>query len=135
MVALGYAQVCSRFSAIYLRKFDLDNQKYCSKCGVASFPDATFCESCGTRFAHSSASPPPFTPPSTAQARPLSSPQTTSSPQKSTGERMQTVGRTMTLYLTGFIIVLVLLVLFFPLGLIAFLIWLFFIYRSRKSNK
>jgi|GEM_PF-2356838 phage shock protein PspC (stress-responsive transcriptional regulator) len=48
---------------------------------------------------------------------------------------MQTLGRTLTLYLTGFIIVLVLLVLFFPLGLIAFLIWLFFIYRSRQSKK
>jgi len=48
---------------------------------------------------------------------------------------MQTLGRAMTVYLAGFIIVLVLLVLFFPLGLIAFLIWLFFIYRSRKSNK
>jgi hypothetical protein len=134
MVALGYAQICSRFSAIYFMKSDVDNQKYCSKCGVASFPEATFCESCGARFARTSASPPPVTPPSTAQAQPSSSPQTTYS-EKSTGERMQTLGRTLTLYLTGFIIVLVLLVLFFPLGLIAFLIWLFFIYRSRQSKK
>jgi hypothetical protein len=51
-----------------------------------------------------------------------------------TGPKLMNLGASLTLYLTGGILVLFLLLLFFPIGILALIIWLFMIigHRSKK---
>jgi hypothetical protein len=56
-------------------------------------------------------------------------------PPPKLGDRMYNQGKTMTIYVTGFFIVLALLVLFFPLGIIAFLAWMYIIHKHRQGKR
>ena len=56
-------------------------------------------------------------------------------PQMTTAQKTSNLGKTLTLYLTGGIVVIVLLVLFWPIGIIAALGWLYLILKHRRSSK
>ena len=101
----------------------MNEKKFCTHCGAALPPDARFCQACGA---------------STTEMR-ESSTQTvrygTRGSRSTANERMYELGKTLTVYLTLFIVVIFLLAIFWPIGIIAFLAWMYIIYKHRQGKR
>lgn len=137
----------------------MHNEIFCKKCGKIALPDSKFCEYCGTRLdttfleTREIAQQPQYDAPQYGQQgqhpdyqqspqyqQPREPPMQTvrygmTEDKPKSGKRMAELGKTLTVYLTLFIVVVVLLAVFWPIGIIAFLAWMYIIYKHRQGKR
>lgn len=101
----------------------MNKKKFCTHCGASLPQDARFCQACGASTTETHEPPVQTVRYGMRESR------------STTNERVYELGKTLTIYLTLFIVVIFLLVIFWPIGIIAFFAWIYIIYKHRQGKR
>ena len=114
----------------------MHEKKFCTHCGTALSPDARFCQACEASTTETREPSTQTVPSGTRENKSkFYTPTVPSYRITIPSNRMGELGKTLTLYLTGFILVLFLFILVWPLGIIAFFAWMYIIYKYRQGKR